>query len=489
MALCIAAILGVLLLQFYWIKKYYATTLFQFERQANLCFEDAVKKEFAVRCDTVQALLMQQLMDTTKFRITDKYNQKYKRYDYTITSVKDKKDISSFSPLDINTSLLSSDTKLKKKIAETFVLDIRKEDLENHFVYYRLQDLGAFEVSQVEKYAFDTSRLRSILSNFLAKENIHTPFRFYTSANDSTFNIVQLSDSLKRNNAVVTKSLPTYKYMNKNESYVRAIFDNPFSYIIAQMKWIFIGSVLLTILVGACIYLLAKALLREKQLSAMKNDFINNITHEFKTPIATVSAAVEALSDFNATAEKSHRYLDLSKNELQRLNGLVNNILNITLYENGNKTLNKTSVNIKSTINDITHAFALQNGKKIHFTFENHPDHQEINVDKELFYQALRNIIDNSIKYSGDEVDIHVACSQKDNFVTIEITDNGIGISSSALPKIFDKFYREPGNGHSIKGHGLGLSYVKEIVEMHGGSVEIKSTKGNGTTVILKIPV
>ncbi|MDE1192361.1 MAG: HAMP domain-containing sensor histidine kinase [Arachidicoccus sp.] len=489
LALCIMAMLGILLLQFYWMKKYYATTLFQFVQKVNICFDDAVKKEAEIRYDTIQQLLIQQMLDTSQFIISSAWNKHRKEYDFYVTSKKHLKDKFNFGLIGFNKEVKQSDTAYKRKIAIRFSGMIHREDFENHVVYYRTQDLGEFELSQAKKFDFDTTRLKPILVANLAKQQIHTSFQFYFGKSGNISDDPTLNNKVKKSYVVITNALPTYTWNTKSKTHVRAIFNNPFSYVISQMKWIFISSVLLIILVGTCMYLLAKALLREKQLSAMKNDFINNMTHEFKTPIATVSAAVEALSDFDVNAEKSRRYLDLSKNELQRLNGLVNNILNITLYENASKELNKTIVNIKETIDDIMNALMLQSVKKIHYSFESHSETQAINADKELFNQALRNILDNSIKYAKDEVNILITCLQKDDFIEIIISDNGIGISSSALPKIFDKFYREPGKGHSVKGHGLGLNYVKEIIEMHSGTVEVKSIKEKGTIVFLKLPL
>ncbi|MFT4203189.1 MAG: HAMP domain-containing sensor histidine kinase [Chitinophagaceae bacterium] len=489
LALCIVAMLGILLLQFYWMKKYYATTLFQFEQKVNLCFDEAIKEEGETRYDFIQQVLIRQMMDTSRFIISSNWNQRQKEYHFTITSKKNPKDQHSFGSIDLTKALAPPDTAFRRAIATKFSSIIRKEDLENHIVYYRTQDLGSFELEQVKKFDFDTVRLRPIFAATLAKQQVYTAFQFYLGKGGNIADDTTLADNVKKAPVVVTNALPTHTWNLNSKSHVRAIFSNPFSYVIAQMKWIFVGSVLLIILVGTCIYLLAKALLKEKRLSAMKNDFINNMTHEFKTPIATVSAAVEALSDFDVNAEKSRRYLALSKNELQRLDDLVNNILNITIYENAKKELDKRPVNIEGAVTNIMDALTLRSDKKIHYSFENLSGCQTINAGKELLHQALRNILDNSIKYAHEEVAIRIVCLQKDNFFEIEIADNGIGIASSALPRIFDKFYREPSNGHSVKGHGLGLSYVKEIAALHGGNVAVKSVKNKGTSIFLKLPL
>lgn len=486
--LCIAAITGLLGVQFYWIKNYYAVTKINFERDVNLAFEDAIKKEFSLRNDKIEGLLVQQLMDTSAFIVTSKTNKTKDQILFTFTNARNKKDLTSFSYKGLSRNLFADgDSVYKREIAQHFAHNLRTEDLENHVVFYRTQNLGGFEVSQVEKYGFDTARLRPVLMRYLSRRNIHVPFQFYFRQEDSTLNSSCFPDSISSRFPIITKSFPTYKWTSNTEQYVRAMFRNPVGYIVSQMGWLFVSTVTLIGLVACCIYLLLKTLYREKRLSAIKNDFIDNITHEFKTPIATVSAAIEAMSDFGVLQDerKAARYLQHSQNELERLSGLVNNVLNLSIYEKGEFVLNNETIPVEKTIRSVMETLILSSSKVITYHFSNSSAYSSIQADKTHFHHAITNVLDNAIKYSGNTVLINIACSVERTFLVVTIKDNGVGISPVDLPLVFDRFYRASTSGHRVKGHGLGLNYVKSSMERQGGWIKIESKKGVGTTVKL----
>ena len=488
---CSLAIAGLLAVQFYWIKNYYAVNKAGFEKEVNLAFQDAIKKEFSLRCDTITQLIVDKLTDTSEFEITSKLRKDSATYLYTISSKHDKADNWSFSPNKINTPIIGNDTALKKTVANRFTEILREHDLENHMVWYRTQKLGNFMDEKVKQYNFDTARLRPVLTRYLLQRDITVPFRFYLKQDDSTMNRNVFPKALLDKFPIITKSYPTYKLVEDNH-FVRVLFSDPAAYIFAKMKFLFISSLLLILIVLTCILLLFKMWFREKKLSAIKNDFINNITHEFKTPIATVSAAVEALSDFNVleNKEQTNRYLGHSKNELQRLSGLVDQLLNISLYENRQVTLKPESIHIDETIQSIVQPHLIVAIKPIEFSFTNNTGIHFIKADKLQFHHAVNNVIDNAIKYSGNPVSITVDCMLKDNFFILSITDNGNGIASKEIPFVFDKFYRVKNTGnYNVKGYGLGLNYVQNILDLHGGRCLLKSKLGQGSVVSLAWPI
>ncbi|MDI9311496.1 MAG: HAMP domain-containing sensor histidine kinase [Limnohabitans sp.] len=489
LAICLLAITGVIVLQFYWINNYYKTSLFNFEREANLAFEDAIKKDFQLRCDTIESLLVKQLMDTTSFIITSKLLPNLGVTSHRIINAKDKKDLTSFSHAELPDSLRIADTAYKRKIAQCFARSLRTEELDNHVVYYRIQSLGNFTLEKVKKYGFDTSRFRPVLQQYLAQKNIYTTFHFSLTNADSLFNYRKQPDSLIKKRTVITKAQPTYKWWKQEEQYVRTFFENPVGYVFSKMKWILAGSLLLIVLVALSIWLLLKALFHEKKLAVIKNDFINNITHELKTPVATISAAVEALHDFNLGKEKQIRYLGHAKNETNRLAKLIDNILNISLYGKNKIPVQLEEIEIEKTIGEITENLKLATDKAVHYQFINSTGINMLMVDKALFQQALTNVLDNAIKYSETEPCLTVACCSDNNYIHMHCTDKGEGIAASSLPYVFEKFYREPKSNHAIKGHGLGLSYVQKIMEAHHGKIDISSIKGKGTNVILSWPL
>ena len=258
------------------------------------------------------------------------------------------------------------------------------------------------------------------------------------------------------------------------------------------MKFIFISSILLILLVAASIFLLFKMWFGEKKLSLIKNDFISNITHEFKTPIATVSAAVEALSDFNVLEDrqKTSRYLIHSKNELKRLSGLVDKLLHISIYETNRLELKTEQINLEESIQAIIQTHLISAVKQIRYSFNNKTGIQFIKADKIQFHHAINNIIDNAIKYSGNTLSIEIECIKKENFLILSFADNGIGIPSKEMPFVFDKFYRVKMTESPLtKGYGLGLNYVKTILEQHGGWCSLKSKMEQGTVINLAWPL
>jgi two-component system, OmpR family, phosphate regulon sensor histidine kinase PhoR len=489
LTLCLLAITGVIGLQFYWVSNYYRVSLFNFEREVNLAFEDAIKKDFQLRCDTIEQILVKQLMDTSAFIINSRQNDNSGKAQHNIINAKNKKDYTDFSHTDLPGLLTPGDSLYKRKIAKHYAKSLRSEDLEKHVVYYHIQSLGEFTDVQVRQYGFDTSRLRPILQDYLRKRDIDARFYFLASNADSTLNYIKPADSLKKAGLVITKSWSTYKWWTYDERYVRAVFENPGGYVFAKMKGILAGSLLLIVLVALCIGLLIKALLREKELSVIKNDFINNITHELKTPLATVSAAIEALQDFDVDKEKANRYLGHAKNEMSRLTKLIDSILTISLFEKNKPALQPEQLSAEKIIRSIMEALTLTAEKPVQYQFSNSATSDAIVADNLLFHQAMANVLDNAVKYSGSKAEINISCYTESNYFCIQCSDMGEGIAANSMPFIFEKFYREPRPGHTIKGYGLGLNYVQEIMKAHKGKIELSSIKGKGTSVTLSWPV
>lgn len=488
LTICLLAIAGMIVLQFYWIKNYYNTSLFNFERQVNLVFEDAIREEFSLRCDTIEQLLTEQLLDTSAFVIRSKTVANIKGIVHHIYNARDKKDHTSFSSVYLPDSLIAGDTAYKRRIAQQYARNLRSEDLESHVVFFRIQSLGNFTQDKVKDYSFDTARLRPVLQQQLAKQGIHAGFRFYTAETDSLSHYIQKPATLLKAGSVVTKALPTYKWWAPKEQYVRAVFDNPVGYVFVQMKWVLAGSLLLIVLVALSIWLVLKALFYEKRLAVIKNDFVNNITHELKTPVATIAAAIEALQDNDTNKEQQHRYLEHAGNETKRLAGLIDHILNISVYDK-TLTLHRENIPVAESLQAIIERLQIAAGKPVNYQFKNDTGVSIITADAELFNQALTNVLDNAVKYSGDTVNIDITCNTDDTFFYMHCSDAGEGIAAEALPHVFEKFYREPKPHHAVKGYGLGLNFVLQILKAHGGKIEIKSTKGKGTTVILSWPL
>ena len=232
--------------------------------------------------------------------------------------------------------------------------------------------------------------------------------------------------------------------------------------------------------------LLYKNLLKQSRLTELKNDFINNITHELKTPIATVSVAIEALKNFNAmdNPERTREYLDISGNELNRLSMLVDKVLKMSMFEKSQLELKNEPISISILVNEVVRSMQLQFEKQHAVVdIKQNGTNFTINGDKLHITSVLYNLLDNALKYSKDDPAISIAITDKGDTVELAVTDNGIGISPAYKQKIFDKFFRVPhGDTHNIKGYGLGLSYVTQVVKEHGGTIEVSSQESKGST-------
>jgi two-component system phosphate regulon sensor histidine kinase PhoR len=249
-------------------------------------------------------------------------------------------------------------------------------------------------------------------------------------------------------------------------------------------------------LVGVTIFsflLLYRNLLRQQKLAEIKNEFISNISHELKTPIATVGVAIEALKNFNAMhdPEKTKEYLDISSNELQRLGLLVDKVLKLSMFEKKEVDLNRENFNMKELTQEVLDTMKLQFEKNkaiVNFTTEG--NNFMISADKLHITSVIYNLLDNALKYRTENPEINVHLAAYENNIELRVSDNGIGIEPEYQSKIFDKFFRVPtGNRHVVKGYGLGLSYVSHIVEQHNGTIQVESGLNKGSTFTIKIPM
>jgi two-component system phosphate regulon sensor histidine kinase PhoR len=234
---------------------------------------------------------------------------------------------------------------------------------------------------------------------------------------------------------------------------------------------------------------------QQQKLIQLKNDFISNITHELKTPIATVSVAVEALKEFDALKDpvRTKEYLEISSHELQRLSLLVDKVLKLSLFEKQEIELRKDDFDLKVLVEEILASMRLQ-FEKYHATVRlmaghNEPGMLQLRADKLHFTSVIYNLLDNALKYSAASPEVVVDVHGDEDHIHLSVSDNGIGIPAGYKERIFEKFFRVPtGDHHNVKGYGLGLSYVAYVVDRHGGTIEVGSEEGVGSHFIIKIP-
>lgn len=253
-----------------------------------------------------------------------------------------------------------------------------------------------------------------------------------------------------------------------------------------------IGTFIFTGIVMFCFYYTIKVIVEQKKLSEMKSDFLNNMTHEFKTPIATISIAADTIKKWinKGKADKAMRFLNIIEEENKRMNGQVGKVLQMARIDKREFKLKLVEVYTDDILLSAAEKIALQveqkNGK---IELELNAEQSVIEADETHFTNVVYNLLDNANKYSPGQPQITIRTDNVGNGIQIQIEDKGLGIGKEARKYIFDKFYRVPtGDLHDIKGFGLGLSYVQAIVTAHGGTIDLKSELGEGSTFILNFP-
>lgn len=274
--------------------------------------------------------------------------------------------------------------------------------------------------------------------------------------------------------------------------YLMVFFPNREQYLMSQMVWILAISGLLLLVMGGIFYYTLNTIIRQKRLSEMKNDFINNMTHEFKTPVSTISLACEALSDKEIESSECIRnnYINVINQENRRLGSMAEKILQTAILDKGQLRLHYELVDVHKVLKEVIKIMKIQVHAKsgeIFMEFEARDNY--VRADRTHITNVFTNVIDNANKYCPKEPVIRVSTKDTGKGILVSIEDNGIGISKANQKKVFEKLYRvHTGNIHNVKGFGLGLHYVKTIVEEHGGHVSLESELKKGTTIRIFLP-
>ena len=249
-------------------------------------------------------------------------------------------------------------------------------------------------------------------------------------------------------------------------------------------------TILIILIIIVTAYASISTNFKQKKTSEIKNDFINNMTHELKTPISTISLAAEALRKKTLKKDKITHYADIIYDENKRLADQVEQILQLARIEKGEIALKKEQKDLKVLMDQVLESFKLHFNNKVLKLEKSYTELETIvMIDQNHIFNCLYNIIDNSLKYSGVTLILDIRINQINEFISLSIIDNGIGMSKEVLNHVFEKFYRAPtGDLHDVKGYGIGLSYVYEIIKLHDAKIEIKSEENKGTEVILLFP-
>lgn len=333
--------------------------------------------------------------------------------------------------------------------------------------------------------------IRELLSDRLIENDVDIDFEFAIYDNDLA---TKVSSDGFENDVKSTYSVPIF-YDENNQSLYRLLvnFPDDREYILSSI----IGMILLSIVFTSIIIIAYSSalyqLVKQRKISEIKTDFINNMTHEFKTPIATINLALDAIRNPKVIDDKEKviRYLTMIKEENKRMHAQVENVLRISKLEKNELNISKDRVDLHELLDDaIAHMKLLVEDRQGYIKTFLEADKSSVLANETHFTNVIVNILDNAIKYSPDTPKIEVYTENVGTNILLKIKDYGSGMSKAAAKKVFEKFYREhTGNIHNVKGHGLGLSYVKRIVEDHQGYVSVESEKEKGSTFTIKLPL
>jgi two-component system, OmpR family, phosphate regulon sensor histidine kinase PhoR len=527
------ALIGLTALQLYWLQNAIAVKEAQFERDVNEALTNVIYK--LEKIDVAHKLKNQMASkgkSTSIFNTIDSINNIFIRemelmaYNYvpnkdtTLNFSRDKSKIELSNPESVkvvshfDTTIIYNDngnSKEKKfnenghiitsqnnqskflmqfnRISNTADMLLKKSSLVSDV----FDDMFNFKHFQTIEERVDPATLDSLIEVELKNKGIKTQFEF------GIFSTI-------RNRMVIEKTghyhkeLMIQKYeailfpsdMYTYPEYLLLYFPNQQQYLFTKMwTMLLISAILIVMIIFSFTYTIT-TIIRQKKLSEMKNDFINNMTHEFKTPISTISLACQALNDREIKKSENlySSYINIINEENRRLGGLAEKVLYTAIIEKGKLKLKKEEVDLHEIIQSVVKNFALQIEKKNGF-IRLHLDAAKHNIiaDGVHITNLINNLLDNANKYTYENPAIYLSTSSSEEGIFVSIEDNGIGISKPNQKKIFETLYRvHTGNVHDVKGFGLGLSYVKAIVEKHGGTISVESELKKGSTFTVFFP-
>jgi len=374
---------------------------------------------------------------------------------------------------------ITPDIKIEKK-GRTDILDSQFEMV--------FKDIAALKPIQ-ERVSNEV--LQKLLSEELNEYGVKTPFEFNVYSNGLA---TKIKSEKFRYDKQSTYSIPIFIDNDGTNKYQLLLtFPQKEKFLFSELVGICILSIIFTLIIIIAYSSALNQLIKQRQISEIKTDFINNMTHEFKTPIATINLALDAIKNPKVIEdkEKVHRYLQMIRDENKRMHAQVENVLRISKLEKKELEINKDTNNIHDIIEDaIEHVNLIVEDRGGTITTHLQATRTSVLLNDVHFTNVIVNILDNAIKYSPEAPVIDIFTENVKEYVIIKIKDQGAGMTKAAQKRIFEKFYREhTGDLHNVKGHGLGLAYVKRILEDHNSEIMVESEKGKGSTFIIKVPL
>ena len=509
------SLIGIIFVQSFWIK----TTLDNRERQFSLNVNQALKavtesikdREMRDYLAVYQKLIdsigePQESQLTSVFQYINRNQNTNQTFVYSHGILEEDYNITS-SLLESQSSDTTNIKDYKSLKTTTIIDDAFDREMQNMSSIERLQRVEKMSLIDRAKYESvfsDLAKLKPIhkrvnnveiellLQRELRERDLDLDYDYRVFDGDLATKVG--SDRYTNLEGIEKFSMPLFAN-NKGETNFSLVigFPNRVSYLRSSISFLIILSIVFTLVIIISFVSTILSSIRQKNISEMKTDFINNMTHEFKTPIATIDLALNAVKNEKVKKDNTlvDKYLSIIKEENKRMNLQVENVLKISQLENKNILLNKTKTNINDIIlKSVASVKLLLDEKNGSIDLKLSENIIEFEFAFDEMINVFINILDNSIKYSKEEPKIHIETFMDLNLIKVIISDNGIGMSKKVKNKIFENFYRETkGNIHNVKGHGLGLSYVKKIVDLHGGTISVSSDLNKGTSFTLSFNV
>jgi len=452
------ALIGLMVIQSYWIKNAITVKEANFVQGVNEALSAVVYK-------------LERIEAANKLQSQMNIRQQWLEYADSLNKSFFQEDGSAPGAWDINRFLQKS--MMAQEVLESMVYDHSNIPIENRI---------------------NTILLDSLISDELNTKGINTEFEFGVFS--PARNIMPIQKTGKYPKELLNKGFSYALFptdMFSSPDYLMVFFPNEKRFLISQLWQILSTSIVFIIIIILSFAYTVITILKQKKISDMKNDFINNMTHEFKTPISTISLACEALGDKDIVKSEGlyNNYINVINEENSRLGNMAERILQSASLEKGQVILKKEPVNIHTIIEETINNIHLQVKKKGgEIKTQLRADSFTIEVDRVHITNVIFNLLDNANKYSLVTPEITISTENSYSGILISVKDNGTGISRPNQKKIFEKLYRIPmGNVHNVKGFGLGLSYVKTIIERHGGKITLESELNKGTNFILYLPI
>lgn len=455
------ALIGLMVIQSYWIKNAITVKEANFVRDVNEAISTVVYKlEKIEAANRIQSQMNYMQQRQNWLQSIDSLNQSF--IDGT-TSFSDPWAFNKF----LQKSMLAQD------VLERMIYDYSNIPIENRI---------------------NISLLDSLISNELNSKSIDTDFEFGIFS--PVRNSMPIQKTGKYPKELLNKGFSFALFpsdMFSTPDYLMIFFPNEKRFLITQLWGTLSISIVFIIIIILSFAYTVITILKQKKISELKNDFINNMTHEFKTPISTISLACEALGDKDIIKSKNlyDNYINVINEENRRLGGMAERILQSASLEKGQIILKHEEVDVHEVINESIKNIQLQVEKKGgRISTDFNAESFIISLDKVHFTNVIFNLLDNANKYTPVSPEIKIMTENSYSGILISVQDNGTGISKANQKKIFEKLYRIPtGNIHNVKGFGLGLSYVKTIIERHGGKITLESELNKGTKFIIFLPL